>query len=123
MTIDLDAIRARLEAATSGPWRECKSYGAVVSDRPTLRYKSKEEADLDREFYGGYPICESATSFDRELIIHAPTDIADLLTEVERLEGELAKFSPCDPNLEHDNTNIDYDDYCGRDIYHKDEEC
>ena len=86
--IDKEAIKTRLDAATPGPWKESKSNGAVVSNRPTCRYKSKEEADVDRKYYGGYPICESAISFDRELIAHAPTDKADLLAEVERLEQE-----------------------------------
>ena len=89
--LDKDAIKARLEAATPGPWREGRHVGVVVCDTRTFRYESLEDEARDVEYYGGYPICESALSKDRDLIAHAPTDIADLLAEVERLEATLTR--------------------------------
>ena len=72
----LDAIRARLDAATPGNWQR---FGVVVS------------TDLDLP----QPLVVEACSEDRtqaendvELIAHAPTDLRALLDEVERLHAD-----------------------------------
>ena len=114
--IDKEAIKARLDAATPGPWREGKVSGTVVSDTPQTWNDG-----LDYEYYGGYPICESALTGDLEFIANAPTDIAELLVEVERLEGELAKFKPCEVSKNHYHWLPDHSQEKVR-VYHKEGE-
>ena len=81
MALDRDAIRARLQAATPGPWKVCP-------DEAT-------EGDLELVCQGTVdqhagPICmHPLTSADAEFIAHAPTDVAALLDEVERLGQQL----------------------------------
>ena len=72
MSIDLEAIRRRADAATSGPWGE---GGATVYDEQLI------------------PICRCMATRDRykderqnaDFIAHAREDIPALLAEVERL--------------------------------------
>ena len=80
---DLTPIKARLDAATPGPW-------AVVDD---LAVTAAPEV-------GGDDSCLSIVipaiveftprAADAEFIAHAPTDIAALVAEVERLQEQLA---------------------------------
>jgi len=72
--LDLDAIRARLAAATPGPWT-AHPDGLVWSDLP------------------GDPVSGSVEQANAELIAHARQDIPALLAEVERLRAQLDK--PC----------------------------
>jgi hypothetical protein len=65
---------------TPGTWREGKSCAAIVSLHPEALGKFLGETTgeerrmrLDTiEFYGGFPICESVSSWDRPLIMAAP---------------------------------------------------
>jgi len=71
--IDLEAIKARLAAATPGPW-----------------WVDESRRGVEAQAYG-YPIEIVARTgrADAVLIAHAPGDIAALVAEVERLrEGE-----------------------------------
>jgi hypothetical protein len=71
--IDIEAIKARLAAATHGPW-----------------YVDESLRGVEAQTYG-YPIEIVARTgrADAVLIAHAPGDIAALIAEVERLrEGE-----------------------------------
>ena len=74
MTLDLDPIRARLAAATPGPWERMP---AEVSDtRPADCY----------DVWGGDDwLCASVHHTNADLIAHAPADLAALVAEVERL--------------------------------------
>lgn len=81
-TLNLDAIEARANAATPGPWEEHADYGkdfyAYVSGPylrgvGTLNFGDGEDAAADREF-----------------VKHARTDVDALLAEVRRLRTELA---------------------------------
>jgi hypothetical protein len=81
MSINLDAIKARLAAATPGPWRVSRQN---IDERPG----TSEVCDLVNDCWvivehndlGRY-------EDDADLIAHAPADIAALLAEVERLRG------------------------------------
>ncbi|GAA4681242.1 hypothetical protein [Phytohabitans rumicis] len=64
MSLDLDAIRARLAAATAGPWR-AHPDGLVWADRP------------------GDPVSGSTEVEDAEFIAHARTDVPALLAELD----------------------------------------
>lgn len=74
----LEQIRARLEAATPGPWREFAESGDFWIER----------ADADGNPIGP-GVCSNSASFynqaDCVLVEHAPADIACLLDEVRRL--------------------------------------
>lgn len=83
----LDEIRERLDAATPGPWMpDNDEPGYVIApDDPSGwdGYLIARTVDHD----GGLFVQEH----NAELIAHAPQDLADLLAEVGRLRGELAK--------------------------------
>lgn len=86
-------IRARLEAATPGPWNYDPRVGCVAvysgekrnclaTDEPFIYYKPGVRV---RDGWETDPQHRS----DAALIAHAPTDLADLLAEVERLREVL----------------------------------
>lgn len=76
----LEAIRARLAAATPGPWTLPYHDGALAGPHGA----SLLGLDVD-----GMAIVWARA--DAELIAHAPADIAALLAEVERLRAEVAE--------------------------------
>jgi hypothetical protein len=67
------AVRARIEAATPGPWKT-GGDGLVWADRL------------------GDPVSASTEPEDAEFIANAITDVPDLLAEVERLRELAARF-------------------------------
>ena len=77
----LDAIRSRLNAATPGPWiaEYSSEQGNCVIPHDAL--STREAVCVTRLYHA---------AADAELIAHAPTDLADLLTEVDRLTADLA---------------------------------
>lgn len=82
----LDEIRARLAAATPGPWWR--------TGGPELWFVEPAEGDdvitgISRNQY--HEIQSDRAGHDAALIASAPDDIAYLLAEVERLTGEVAK--------------------------------
>jgi hypothetical protein len=74
--LDLEPIRARLAAATPGPW-EAEHRGFEVYETHTAHGDLVAEASLQIS--------------DAELIAHAPADLAALADEVESLRRELAR--------------------------------
>lgn len=68
--------RARLRAATPGPW----TYIAAK----TLIHV---ETDIDNPHGAGRPVCSIPKSRERDadLLMHTPTDLQDALAEIERL--------------------------------------
>lgn len=92
---ELDAIRERLSAATPGPWEamcadsghskfelDCsvitESMGDVICQMDSLWRVTDNEA----------PEAKTDGRHDAWFIAHAPTDVAALLAEVERLRAE-----------------------------------
>lgn len=81
--IDLDAIRARAEAATRGPWE-----WDLGEDGKPRRARAALLSFSDHIFWCsalGWP-----TDADAEFISHARTDVPALIAEVERLRTAVA---------------------------------
>lgn len=103
--INKDGIKARLGAAMPGPWKvgysmDIESLGRSIDAADDCVIEPNIFLAMD----------------DADFIAHAPTDIADLLAEVERLESELAKFKKCE-------NHYDGSLPCGgAECWHKDEE-
>lgn len=76
-------IRARLESATPGPWRVIEPLQPTV--RPHRRMIVADEVASQQSSEIGNV---QFSWFDTRLIVHAPADIAWLLDEVERLQGD-----------------------------------
>lgn len=121
--LDLDAIKARLDAASPGPWRwygntrytmylvrwgDC-GWEIVMSQTRKGMHDAALQFNTDGRLVRAdtlavYEVCRDATSADdprvyrhdivdirhpdADLIAHAPTDIAALIAEVERLRAE-----------------------------------
>jgi len=85
----LAEIRARLAAATPGPWT--RSYEIVLLDDLGLRdwYAKLVGPSLHRHNH-------MMKTVDVDFIAHAPTDMAALLAEVERLQEALSHALACD---------------------------
>lgn len=75
--LDIEPIKARLAAATPGPWQ---TITTVETDIGTEHLVT--EADMDAGCIGTSP-----QAADAELIANAPTDLAALIAEVERLRA------------------------------------
>lgn len=80
--LDLDAIKARLAAATPGPWTvspnvQPRGVAAVAEVNTVLILSSGP-------LYG-------SPMQDASLIAHAPTDLRALVAEVERLRAAIAR--------------------------------
>ncbi|WP_435643828.1 hypothetical protein ACR9VJ_26235 [Streptomyces sp. H49] len=82
---DLDAIQARANAATPGPWEEHPQYGAhfyaylrgpYLRGVGTLNFGDGEDAEADREF-----------------VKHAREDVEALVAEVRRLRDREAALT------------------------------
>lgn len=82
MSIDLDAIRERLEAATPGPW----TTGGIFDPRGP-NPKQSVWGPTAPGMQSGVLVVDRAPKADATLIAHAPADIAALLAEVERLRA------------------------------------
>ena len=87
MSIDIEAIKARLAAATPGPWE-----WSVRPKRHMLIHRFSERGHLTvletegESEHAEYPCANDA---DRDFIEHAPSDITALVAEVERLRAAL----------------------------------
>ncbi len=89
-TLDLEPIKARLAAATPGPW------GFHVLPQPvgiTVATIHSEQGPRETCWTVDLPpeIGGMGTEKDAEFIANAPEDIAALVAEVERLRG----LTPC----------------------------
>ena len=93
--LDLDPIRTRLEAASPGPWR-WEDWGAPPVDHEGSAYTLASDELVGSDLLPGLTkaICTAARATsswrnpaDAALIAHAPSDIAALIAEVERLRG------------------------------------
>lgn len=86
--LDLEPIKARIEAATPGPWTwdHPEADGGLVSETKM----DGETSDLDgrRVIYPAV-VLDSGPEHgcDGDLIAHAPVDLSALVVEVERLRA------------------------------------
>lgn len=76
MMLDLEAIKARLKAATPGPWAFALDVYGV---RRVWTAEGQDVASTESD--GGIP--REQRSANGEFIAHAPADIAALVAEVE----------------------------------------
>jgi hypothetical protein len=121
MSLDLEPIKKRLAAATPGPWKWCDGNGVPEDAGQVYLYKggelelqdpyvfdgfyslwqhieieepegeAQEEPVISQIEYEGYIHEMTISKEDAALIAAAPTDIAALIAEVERLREQLAK--------------------------------
>jgi len=77
MSIDLEAIRARAEAATPGTWK------LLIRGNTVKSYAIEGVC-------GGMKFIDNS---DAEFIAHSREDIPALLAEVERLQGEIQRLT------------------------------
>jgi len=86
-------IRARLEAATPGPWLEVSDLPMYAIAGPG-RYRVVATPNQNSHRYArpGETIDTGiGNAMDAAFIAAAPTDVADLLAEVERLTAQIAR--------------------------------
>lgn len=88
---DLDAIRARLEATTSGEWRVERKEELYAGDEPLL--DGGEDSRAMRNGLATYGFFERDE--DAEFCAHAKKDIPDLLALVEAQAADLAATRAC----------------------------
>lgn len=82
--LDLQPIKARLAAATPGPWEPAELQGQ------SRRNSFFSVAVVGRrEVRAGIPCQAQPDERDADLIANAPTDLAALVAEVERLRGAI----------------------------------
>ncbi len=79
--LDLDAIEARANAATPGPW-EVEEYVGVLESTSVLDRVSEPTHDWERRIIASSLPDEPA---DAAFIAHARTDVPALIAEVRRL--------------------------------------
>ena len=80
--LDRDAIQARLDAATEGPWMTTQDTGTHVVYVNSTSPKGQTYSSVLWN-------ADWATEADAEFIAHAPADVAALLAEVHRLRARL----------------------------------
>lgn len=96
MALDLKAIKARLAAATPGPWRSAWDDGDPNAD-VTIRSLAPGLDEcasyvIVASWYDGpITLCLEA---DAAFIAAAPSDVAALVAEVERLRALLSETRP-----------------------------
>jgi hypothetical protein len=93
VSLDLEAIKARAEAATDGPWsREFHhDENAIIAILPPLpKRKRARKIIIGRESYGYDDPGLFPGDDDVEFIAHARQDVPDLLAEIERLRDIVA---------------------------------
>jgi hypothetical protein len=98
--LDLEAVKARCEKATEGPWcwENCGEKGNDVVVGIALDSQDRHiegqipadsDADADQVVARRTPLLGEATPADAAFIAHARTDIPALVAEVERLREAL----------------------------------
>ena len=90
MTLDLEAIRKRCEAATPGPWKTTDGYeaaqaGTRYDDLVSILEDSTGEPIIQHIYYDGHHTIMRPS--DVQFIAHARTDLPACLDEIERLNA------------------------------------
>lgn len=85
--LDLDAIEARANAATAGPWR--------VWSGSRVEHKSAVETAWSHDADGGDTelVADCCPTADAAFIAHSRTDIPALVTEIRRLRAEVERLA------------------------------
>lgn len=96
MSADIAAIRARIAAASPGPW-SILSAGSAGNDWFEIDAQPHEDDsdDDDSDFVRPLVVAtlEAGGGSDADLIAHAPTDLAALCDEVEQLKTKLENLT------------------------------
>lgn len=94
---DLSAIRARLEAATPGPWEVQDSCSwRRIGQSPPHRYDDGNVVRPTNHPVDHHPDLQASRE-DLEFIAHAPQDITDLLALVDAKDAEWTLVSNAYP--------------------------
>ena len=94
--LDLTDIRARLTAATSGPWNRGTDDLTVTAGSWPIAIVGVSQDDITVDYENGevfFAHVSSSADADLNLIAHAPEDIKALLNEVDRLNDALREIS------------------------------
>lgn len=92
----IDEIKARLAAATPGPWEPCErgAENPVIKGQGSF-IENGEQTNLFMAMWPCHDIADTVAAEDLtynniELAANAPADIAFLIGEIERLEEDIA---------------------------------
>jgi len=94
--LDLTDIRARLTAATSGPWARGTDDLTVTAGTWPIAIVGIGHDDITVDYENGetfFAHVSNSADADLELISHAPEDIKNLLNEVNRLNDALQEIN------------------------------
>lgn len=94
-SLDLDGIRARLTAATSGPWVRGHDELTVTAGTWPIAIVGVSHDDITVDYEDDavfFDHVSSSADADLDLIAHAPEDIKALLNEVDRLNDALQEI-------------------------------
>ena len=117
MTLDLEAIRARLAAATPGPWawdsrgdKASDIQVGVAADRWGIQLEGFIEDGADAVYIGGIAKDIEGPQ-NAAFIAHAPADVRALIGEVESLRLQLhntqTRMKEAQEQVEHLHTELD----------------
>lgn len=105
MTLNLDAIKARAEAATKGPWASGRDWGTITSGPDSVAHGWHETTcpECDGTVYTQGHVSISVE--DLEFITASRTDVPALVAEVERLRAivDSGRCADCEGHGEHSN--------------------
>ena len=93
--LDLTDIRARLTAATSGPWARGTDDLTITAGTWPIAIVGIGHDDITIDYENGetfFAHVSSSADADLDLITHAPEDIKALLNEVNRLTEALKEI-------------------------------
>ena len=93
--LDVDDIRARLTAATSGPWSQGTDKLTVTAGSWPIAIVGVSHDNIAVDYENGevfFDHVSSSARADLALITHAPEDIKNLLDEVDRLTEALKEI-------------------------------
>ena len=93
--LDLTDIRARLTAATSGPWVRGHDELTVTAGTWPIAIVGVSHNDITVDYEDDavfFDHVSSSADADLDLIVHAPEDIKALLNEVDRLNNTLQEI-------------------------------
>ena len=93
--LDLTGIRARLTAATSGPWARGHDELTVAAGTWPIAIVGVRQDDITVDYEDDsvfFDHVSNSADADLDLIAHAPEDIKALLNEVDRLNDALQEI-------------------------------